>query len=92
MQIRAIRSVKSSVLRRIAGGALAVTSAVLLVSGEAEALCADEAVAGTSSGDLTGVLALIAAPLAVAAFFGLTRMARTSEPASPDPARPAAAH
>ena len=32
------------------------------------------------------------APLAVAAFFGLTRMARTSEPASPDPARPAAAH
>ena len=30
--------------------------------------------------------------LAVAAFFGLTRMARTSEPASPDPARPAAAH
>ncbi len=73
-------------------GALAGALAVLLVSGEAQALCIDEAVSDMSSGDLTSLLALFAAPLAVLGFLGLARKARSSEAPPPEPVRTAPAH
>ena len=68
MQTRATRSVSWRVPRRLAAGALAGALVVLLVSGEAHAVCVDEAVSDAvsdvASGNLTGILALLAAPLA----------------------------
>ena len=91
---RAIRSVDSKALRRLATAALAVTFAVLMISGEAQAVCADEAVSDMASGDLTGLLALFAGTLAVFGFLGLARKFRSNEPlpAPPEPVPTAPAH
>ena len=92
MQTRANQSVSRSVPRRLAAGALAGVLALLLVSGEAQALCIDEAVSSLSSGNFAGLLALFAAPLAAVWFFRLARKARSSEPPLPEPVRTAPAH